>query len=88
MFSVAAGRPEYKLTDEVKEAGFSVEPDELASMVRNHDTRGLASNGGVVALAKKVSVTNLTEGVKSSELSIREKIFGEIATLRNHPDRS
>ncbi|KAL0740026.1 hypothetical protein Bca4012_081539 [Brassica carinata] len=76
-FIGAASRPEYKLTDEVKEAGFSVEPDELASMVRNHDTRGLANNGGVVALAKKVSVSNLTEGVKSSELSIREKIFGE-----------
>ncbi|KAG2309441.1 hypothetical protein Bca52824_029189 [Brassica carinata] len=75
--SSTASRPEYKLTDEVKEAGFSVEPDELASMVRNHDTRGLANNGGVVALAKKVSVSNLTEGVKSSELSIREKIFGE-----------
>ncbi|CAN7138136.1 unnamed protein product [Brassica rapa subsp. narinosa] len=76
-FIGAAGRPEYKLTDEVKEAGFSVEPDELASMVRNHDTRGLANNGGVVALAKKVSVTDLNEGVKSSELPIREKIFGE-----------
>ncbi|KAF3580641.1 hypothetical protein DY000_02035810 [Brassica cretica] len=76
-FIGAAGRPEYKLTDEVKEAGFSVEPDELASMVRNHDTRGLANNGGVVALAKKVSVSDLNEGVKSSELPIREKIFGE-----------
>ncbi|CAN8317865.1 unnamed protein product [Cochlearia groenlandica] len=75
-FIDAVARPQYKLTDEVKEAGFSIEAEELASMVRNHDTRSLKNNGGVKELAKKVSVS-LTEGVLSSELPIREKIYGE-----------
>ncbi|CAH2058510.1 unnamed protein product [Thlaspi arvense] len=75
-FIDAVARPQYKLTDEVREAGFSIEADELASMVRNHDTKSLSNNGGVEELAKKVSVS-LTEGVSSSELPIREKIFGE-----------
>ncbi|KAL1225587.1 putative calcium-transporting ATPase 11, plasma membrane-type [Cardamine amara subsp. amara] len=75
-FIDAGARREYKLTDEVKQAGFYVEADELASMVRNHDTKSLTSRGGAEGIAEKVSVS-LTEGVRSSELHIREKIYGE-----------
>ncbi|XP_010523745.1 PREDICTED: putative calcium-transporting ATPase 11, plasma membrane-type [Tarenaya hassleriana] len=75
-FIDAGARPEYKLTDEVKQAGFGIEPDELASIVRNHDTKSLTSNGGVEGIAERVSVS-LTEGVRSSDLSSRQKIYGE-----------
>ncbi|KAG2324882.1 hypothetical protein Bca4012_039376 [Brassica carinata] len=74
-FIDAGARREYKLTDEVRQAGFHVEADELASMVRNHDTRSLTKSGGPEGIAQKVSVS-LTEGVRSSELHIREKIYG------------
>ncbi|XP_048593016.1 putative calcium-transporting ATPase 11, plasma membrane-type [Brassica napus] len=74
-FIDAGARREYKLTDEVRQAGFHVEADELASMVRNHDTRSLTKSGGAEGIAQKLSVS-LTEGVRSSELHIREKIYG------------
>ncbi|KFK34968.1 hypothetical protein AALP_AA5G217200 [Arabis alpina] len=74
-FIDAGAHREYKLTDEVKQAGFHVEPDELASMVRNHNTRSLTNSGGAEGIAQKLSVS-LTEGVRSSELHIREKIYG------------
>ncbi|KAG7570063.1 Calcium-transporting P-type ATPase N-terminal autoinhibitory domain [Arabidopsis thaliana x Arabidopsis arenosa] len=75
-FIDAAARPEYKLSDEVKQAGFSIEADELASMVRKNDTKSLAHKGGVEEIAKKISVS-LDEGVRSSEVPTRAKIFGE-----------
>ncbi|CAL9236485.1 unnamed protein product [Arabidopsis halleri] len=75
-FIDAAARPEYKLSDEEKQAGFSIEADELASMVRKNDTKSLAHKGGVEEIAKKISVS-LDEGVRSSEVPTRAKIFGE-----------
>ncbi|KAF5737674.1 putative calcium-transporting ATPase 11 plasma membrane-type [Tripterygium wilfordii] len=75
-FIDAGGPPdEYKLSDEVKEAGFGVDPDELASIIRSHDIKRLKDNGGVEGIAEKVSVS-LSEGVQERELPIREKIYG------------
>ncbi|KAF5750243.1 putative calcium-transporting ATPase 11 plasma membrane-type [Tripterygium wilfordii] len=74
---IDAGGPshEYKLSDEVKEAGFGVDPDELASIVSSHDIKRLKDNGGVEGIAEKVSVS-LSEGVQERELPTREKIYG------------
>ncbi|XP_010505940.1 PREDICTED: calcium-transporting ATPase 4, plasma membrane-type-like [Camelina sativa] len=75
-FIDAVARPEYNLSDEVKGAGFSIEADELSSMVRKNDTKSLLHKGGVEEIAKKVSVS-LSEGIRSSEVPTREKIYGE-----------
>lgn len=37
----ASGQSEYRISDEVKEAGFGIDPDELASIVREHGMKGL-----------------------------------------------
>ncbi|GAV82155.1 E1-E2_ATPase domain-containing protein/Cation_ATPase_C domain-containing protein/Hydrolase domain-containing protein [Cephalotus follicularis] len=64
-FIDAGARPEYKLSDEMREAGFGIGPDELATIVRSHDIKGLKSNGGVEGVAGKVLVS-LDEGVSES----------------------
>ncbi|KAK9987373.1 hypothetical protein SO802_032324 [Lithocarpus litseifolius] len=74
-FIEAAGRPEYKLPDEDREAGFSIHPDELASIVRGHDIKGLKIHGGVEGIARKICVSP-SEGVSTKDLPTRQKIYG------------
>ncbi|GMI77132.1 autoinhibited Ca2+-ATPase 11 [Hibiscus trionum] len=74
-FIDAAGPPDYKLTDEVREAKFGIEPDELAAIVHGHDKKRLKLHGGVEGIAEKVTVS-LDEGVRSESLSTRQKIYG------------
>ncbi|KAK6928812.1 Cation-transporting P-type ATPase, C-terminal [Dillenia turbinata] len=69
------GKVDYKLSKEVKQAGFGIDPDKLASIVRSHDSKDLNSHGGVEGLAEKVSVS-LGDGVVSSDISLRQKVFG------------
>ncbi|KAK7841348.1 putative calcium-transporting atpase 11, partial [Quercus suber] len=74
-FIEAGGRPEYKLPDEDRAAGFSIHPDELASIVRGHDIKGLKIHGGVEGIARKICVS-LNEGVSTKDLPTRQKIYG------------
>lgn len=71
----AGGRIEYKLSEEAREAGFGIHPDELASIVHSHDIRALKIHGGVDGIARKVSVS-VNEGVCERDLPIRQNIFG------------
>ncbi|XP_050231157.1 putative calcium-transporting ATPase 11, plasma membrane-type [Mercurialis annua] len=74
-FVDSVNRNDYKLTDHVRDAGFYVEPDHLASIVRTHDSKALKTHGGVEGLAREVSVS-LTDGIVSSDVSIRKNIYG------------
>lgn len=65
----------HSVPDEVKQAGFQIGPDELASLVRSHDLKRLESHGGAEGLAKKLSVL-LEKGLSLSEISTRQNIFG------------
>ena len=65
----------YKLSNEARDAGFGIEPDELASIVRTHDSRGLVSHGGLEGLARELSVS-LKDGVVSSDIPLRQNIYG------------
>ncbi|KAF3949901.1 hypothetical protein CMV_024280 [Castanea mollissima] len=65
----------YKLSNEVRDAGFGIEPDELASIVRTHDSKGLGSHGGLEGLARELSVS-LKDGVVSSDIPLRQNIYG------------
>ncbi|KAG2671737.1 hypothetical protein I3760_13G009000 [Carya illinoinensis] len=65
----------YKLSKEVRDAGFGIEPDKLASIVGSHDTKDLEHHGGVQGLARELSVS-LDHGVVSSDVSVRQNIYG------------
>ncbi|KAM0948760.1 putative P-type Ca(2+) transporter [Dioscorea sansibarensis] len=74
-FIDAAGKKEYELPHEVKEAGFDISPEELASIVSGHDMESLKFHEGVDGILRKISVS-LDDGIRSSDLEIRQKIFG------------
>ncbi|GLT95926.1 hypothetical protein SLE2022_135790 [Rubroshorea leprosula] len=74
-FMDAAGPLEYKLSEEVRNANFGIDPEDLASIVRGHDIKRLNLHGGAEGIAGKVSVS-LNEGVRSSNLATRQTIYG------------
>ncbi|KAK4285439.1 hypothetical protein QN277_002135 [Acacia crassicarpa] len=63
------------LSKEINESGFAIEPDDLASISRTHDSKGLELNGGIAGFAKAVNVS-LKDGVHSSDVAHRQNIFG------------
>lgn len=72
----AAGKQaSYRLSKEVREAGFGIEPDELVSIVGPHDAKRLEHHGGVEGLARDLSVS-LKDGVVSSDIPVRQNIYG------------
>ncbi|KAK9283675.1 hypothetical protein L1049_011925 [Liquidambar formosana] len=74
-FIEACNVVEHKLSEEVSQAGFAIEPDELASIVRAHDIKGLEQHGGVEGFAGKVRVS-VDDGVSSGKIPLRQKIYG------------
>ncbi|OAY40399.1 calcium-transporting ATPase 4, plasma membrane-type isoform X1 [Manihot esculenta] len=74
--AAAGGLPtERKLSDEVRKAGFLIEPDELACVARDHNIKALRANGGVEGIARQVSVS-LNNGIHESSVATRQKIYG------------
>ncbi|GLT63138.1 hypothetical protein SLA2020_357220 [Shorea laevis] len=74
-FMDAAGPLEYKLSEEVRNANFGIDPEDLASIVRGHDIKRLNLHGGAEGIARKVSVS-LNEGVRSCNLATRQTTYG------------
>ncbi|XP_062006579.1 putative calcium-transporting ATPase 11, plasma membrane-type isoform X2 [Rosa rugosa] len=66
---------EYKLSEEAEKEGFSIHPDELASIIRSHDIKVLKRHGGVDGILTKVSVVP-DEGVRSSSIPTRQNVYG------------
>ncbi|KAH6810678.1 autoinhibited Ca2+-ATPase 11 [Perilla frutescens var. frutescens] len=73
-----------KIPDDVKQAGYNVSADDLASIVRSHDLKRLDSHGGVDGIAKKLSVS-VENGLPSSEISTRQKFYGENKFIEKPP---
>nr|GMD67536.1 putative calcium-transporting ATPase 11, plasma membrane-type isoform X1 [Ipomoea batatas] len=63
------------ISDEMRQAGFQIDPEELAAIVRSHDSKRLGFHGGVGGLERKLLVS-LENGVTSSEITRRQKLFG------------
>ncbi|CAH9122941.1 unnamed protein product, partial [Cuscuta epithymum] len=63
------------IAEEVRQAGFQIDPEELASIVRSHDSKRLELHGGVRGLEQKLSLS-LENGVPLSEIARRQKLFG------------
>ncbi|XP_065038274.1 probable calcium-transporting ATPase 8, plasma membrane-type isoform X1 [Musa acuminata AAA Group] len=74
-FIDAGAKTEHQLSEEVRKAGYFINPDELASIARGHDKKRLWNHGGVNGVAREVSVS-LDYGIKTSDLSIRQDIYG------------
>ncbi|KAI5311185.1 hypothetical protein L3X38_000389 [Prunus dulcis] len=74
-FIDAGNRGRYNLSKEVRDAGFGIEPDEIASFARSHDNKGLEGHGGIAGLAGDISVS-LKDGVVSSKIPVRQNIYG------------
>lgn len=73
---IEAGRKDkYIVSEEAKQAGYNIHPDELASFVRGHNMHDLKAHGGVEGIAQKISVS-LKNGIDSNETKQRENIFG------------
>ncbi|CAI9269551.1 unnamed protein product [Lactuca saligna] len=74
-FIDAANRTEHKVSEEVAQAGYDIEPDDLAYIVRSHNNKTYDFHGGLQGLARKIKVS-LRDGVLSSDISKRQQIFG------------
>ncbi|XP_043725076.1 calcium-transporting ATPase 4, plasma membrane-type-like [Telopea speciosissima] len=74
-FIDAGNQVEYVPSEETRKAGYGIEPEELASIGHSHDSKRLKLHGGVDGIAKKIKVS-LDRGVCSSELPLRQKIYG------------
>ncbi|KAL6009940.1 putative calcium-transporting ATPase 11, plasma membrane-type [Asimina triloba] len=66
---------EMPLQKEVIEAGFSINPSSLESLVHDHNLSNLKAIGGIEGVARKVSVS-LNDGAMESEVTRRQQIYG------------
>jgi P-type Ca2+ transporter type 2C len=82
----AANKREYKLTEEVISAGYSISPDELASIASTHDMKALKMHGGVEGISRKVRAS-FDSGVSTEDLETRQKIYG-VNKYTEKPSRS
>ncbi|RZB78385.1 Calcium-transporting ATPase 2, plasma membrane-type isoform C [Glycine soja] len=68
---------DYKVPEEVEDAGFEICGDELGSIVEGHDVKKFRHHGGVNGIAEKLS-TSTTEGLNNDTelLNRRQQIYG------------
>ncbi|KAI4333057.1 hypothetical protein L6164_017911 [Bauhinia variegata] len=82
-FIDAGKRGGHMLSKGVKDAGFGIEPTDLASIVRTHDKKALDHFGGVEGLAKELSVS-LKDGIVSLDIpSIFQNTSSEVVKGEN-----
>ncbi|PAN51669.2 hypothetical protein PAHAL_9G580400 [Panicum hallii] len=74
-FIDAARKAEHPLPELARQCGFSVSAEELATVVRNHDTKSLRHHRGVGGIARKINVS-LADGIKSDDTGIRAEVYG------------
>ncbi|KAL8225374.1 hypothetical protein R6Q57_017931 [Mikania cordata] len=72
--------------EDAKVSNFYNNPDKLASMVQGYHVKTLRSIGGVNGVAEALKV-NLDEGVKSTDLTIRQETYG-VNKYTEKPSRS
>ncbi|GJN16781.1 hypothetical protein PR202_gb03802 [Eleusine coracana subsp. coracana] len=78
----AARKKEHPLPELARQCGFSISAEELASVVRGHDSKSLRLHKGVDGVARKVNVS-LADGVKSDDAGVRAEVYG----LNQYPEK-
>ncbi|RDY05350.1 putative calcium-transporting ATPase 11, plasma membrane-type, partial [Mucuna pruriens] len=74
-FMDAIAPTEYKVSEKTREAGFGIEPDDIASLVRAHDYKNYKRIGEVEGTIEKLSVL-VDDGVSQDSVDIRQEIYG------------
>ncbi|RLN29197.1 putative calcium-transporting ATPase 4, plasma membrane-type [Panicum miliaceum] len=85
-FIDGAKHKEYRLTEDIIKAGFSINPDELASITSKHDEKALRMHGGVDGVSKKIHST-FDRGISAIDLDTRQNIYG-VNRYAEKPSRS
>lgn len=85
-FIGGAKKNEYQLTEDIIKAGFSINPEELASITSKHDLKALKMHGGVDGISKKIRST-FDRGISCSDLDTRQNIYG-VNRYAEKPSRS
>ncbi|RCV36401.1 hypothetical protein SETIT_7G316000v2 [Setaria italica] len=85
-FIDGAKNKEYRITEDIINAGFSINPDELASITSKHDVKALKMHGGVDGISKKIRST-FERGISASDLDTRQNIYG-VNRYAEKPSRS
>ncbi|GMN53695.1 hypothetical protein TIFTF001_022822 [Ficus carica] len=83
-FIGAGKRGKHKLSKEIEEAGFGVDPDELAGIARSHDSKCLEHHGGLEGVATELSLS-LKHGVVSTDVALRQKVYGSNRFVEKPP---
>ncbi|CAN4081565.1 unnamed protein product [Withania somnifera] len=69
---------DYNVPEEVEDAGFQIDADELGSIVESHDLKKVKFHGGVNGIANKLA-TSSTDGLSTDNetaLTLRQELFG------------
>ncbi|KAI4348669.1 hypothetical protein L6164_009366 [Bauhinia variegata] len=74
-FMDAGSRKEYRLSEEARQAGFTIHPDEIASIVRDHDLNKFKKMGGIQGIVRKLHIS-LEEGISEDSINTRQQIYG------------
>ncbi|BAT96345.1 Calcium-transporting ATPase [Vigna angularis] len=74
-FMEAIAPAEYKVSEKTREAGFGIEPDDIASLVRGHDYKSYKRIGQVEAIIEKLGAS-VDDGVGSGSIDTRQEIYG------------
>ncbi|CAN6348994.1 unnamed protein product [Urochloa humidicola] len=74
-FIEGAKNKEYRLTEDMINARFSINPDELASITSKHDIKALKMHGGVDGISKKIR-SAFDHGISADDLDTRQNIYG------------
>jgi Ca2+-transporting ATPase len=81
-----AKHKDYRITEDIIKAGFSINPDELASITSKHDVKALKMHGGADGISKKIR-SSFDHGISASDLDTRQNIYG-INRYAEKPSRS
>ncbi|CAD6254922.1 unnamed protein product [Miscanthus lutarioriparius] len=85
-FIDGAKHKDYRITEDIIKAGFSINPDELASITSKHDVKALKMHGGADGISKKIR-SSFDHGISASDLDTRQNIYG-INRYVEKPSRS
>ncbi|KAL3034129.1 hypothetical protein AAZX31_02G175600 [Glycine max] len=74
-FISALPQAEYKVSEKTREAGFGIEPDDIASVVRGHDYTNYKKIGQVEGIIEKLRAS-VDDGVGQASIDTRQEIYG------------
>ncbi|CAJ1967623.1 unnamed protein product [Sphenostylis stenocarpa] len=74
-FMDVIGPAEYKVSEKTREAGFGIEPDDIALLVRGHDYKKYKKIGQVEGIIEKLGAS-VEDGVGGDSIDTRQEIYG------------